>query len=110
MKKHFMPLGTTFKLLEYCLHKLFCCFGYEAIFIEQSFVNKNCSFLLLELATDLQAQMSAESTAMLQTQVQKLKNENSELMKTVLANEGLKKVKVRLDQADTEMVSALQHQ
>lgn len=63
-------------------------------------------FPILELAVDLQAQMCVDGTAALRAQLQDLKNENSELMKTAYANDGLKRVKVRLEQAESEMVSA----
>lgn len=46
----------------------------------------------------------AEGSAVLRTQIQQLKKDNSELLDTALANEGLKRVKVKLDQSEVEMV------
>ena len=53
----------------------------------------------------MQVQMSADGTAALRAQVQHLKTENSELLMSAHAGEGLKRAKVRLEQAEAEMVS-----
>ena len=59
-----------------------------------------------EMALDLQTQMTSDSTTDLTSQIERLmREERSDLMKSAKTNEGLKRVKIKLDDAETEMVS-----
>ena len=58
-----------------------------------------------EMALDLQTQMTSDSTTDLNSQIERLREERSDLMKSAKTNEGLKRVKIKLDDAETEMVS-----
>ena len=57
------------------------------------------------MALDLQTQMTSDSTTDLNSQIERLREGRSDLMKSAKTNEGLKRVKIKLDDAETEMVS-----
>lgn len=56
------------------------------------------------MAEGLQAKMASEQTMKLKKQLEELKDDNSRLMKAARASDGLRRVKVKLDESEIEMV------
>lgn len=61
-------------------------------------------YYITEMALDLQTQMTADSTSELASQIERMREERSDLMKSAKTNDGLKRVKIKLDETETEMV------
>ena len=64
-----------------------------------------CILFCIELAEGFQTKMASEQKSILRKQMEELQEANTRLMKATPTSDGLRRVKIKLDESETEMVN-----